>query len=494
MPQPDASRGASVRALCYAFGCLVLLEAMMLWLCSAVAAYYGEGDALCFLLTAAPCTAAGLILLAYSGRRRGLPTRRDAYLVVGCTWILFTLVGMCPLLIGHYVTGVTDAFFEIMSGFTTTGFTILPHTDGLPHGILFWRSLTQWVGGLGIVFLTLALLPAQGSSGQRLYLSEATGVTHDKLFPKVSVMARTLWLVYVGITLAEVCLLMVGGVNMFDAVCHAFATTATGGFSTHDAGVLYWHSPFVEYVIAVFMLLSGINFTLYFLSLRGRLRQSWRDGELRWFLSSILVLTLFIALVLWRQTPMNFEEAFRKSLFQVATCHTSTGFASADYTLWPTYVQLLLLFAMLSGGCTGSTSGGIKCARLGVLWQAMRHQLRRLLHPHAECPVRMGLHMLSTSQVNGVLLFVITYLCIVFIATFVLLACGMGVVEAVSTTISSMGNVGVAMGTCGPDYSLATLPDVAKWTLSALMLLGRLEIFGLLLIVYRPTWKNGWTW
>ena len=475
-------------------GSLLFIEAMMLLLCLGVSVYYHEDDLMAFALSVAISAGTGLVLRLIARNCDNTLSRRDAYLVVTLTWTVFSLFGTLPFLLGGYLHSFTDAFFETMSGFTTTGASIIDNVDILPHGILFWRSLTQWVGGLGIIFLTLALLPAQGSSGQRLYLSEATGVTHDKLFPKVSVMARTLWLVYVGITLAEVCLLMVGGVNMFDAVCHAFATTATGGFSTHDAGVMYWHSPFVEYVIAVFMLLSGINFTLYFLSLRGRLRQSWRDGELRWFLSSILVLTLFIALVLWRQTPMNFEEAFRKSLFQVATCHTSTGFASANYTLWPTYVQLLLLFAMLSGGCTGSTSGGIKCARLGVLWQAMRHQLRRLLHPHAECPVRMGLHMLSTSQVNGVLLFVITYLCIVFIATFVLLACGMGVVEAVSTTISSMGNVGVAMGTCGPDYSLATLPDVAKWTLSALMLLGRLEIFGLLLIVYRPTWKNGWTW
>ena len=482
----------SYRFIAHLTGQLLAFESMLLLTCCCVSMAYGESDLMAFIISSSVCIAASVMLLVYGRKKENALSRYEAYIVVALSWVFFTIFGMLPYLLGGYIPTVTDAFFETMSGFTTTGATILDNIDSMPHGILFWRSLTQWIGGLGIVCFTIVLLPGFGVSCQMLYLSEATGVTHSKICPKTRVMARYIFIVYILLTAIESALLKVGGMGLFDAVCHSMTTTATGGFSTKQESIAYWHSPYIEYVVSLFMLLSAINFSLYIIAVKGRWKQLWQNVELKWFASSVGLLTLIVSVALILSNGYGVEEAFRKSLFQVATCHTSCGFATDDYNLWPPFTWMLLIFAMLSGGCTGSTSGGIKNLRMIIVSHCIRNQFRQILHPRAVLPIKAG-SMLDNKLVTMVLVFIAAYMSVAFVGWTLLMAFGVGFTESMSTVISSMGNVGPGLGSFGPAFSWAALPDGAKWILSSLMLIGRLEIFGFLLIFYRATWRGSWS-
>ena len=482
----------SYRFVAYLIGLLLAFESILLLACCCVSMIYGESDLMSFVVSFALSLSVSAILVVYGRRRKCTMSRNEGYIVVALSWVFFSVFGMVPYLWGGFIPNITDAFFETMSGFTTTGATILDNIESMPHGILFWRSLTQWIGGLGIVCFTIVLLPGFGASSQMLYLSEATGVTHNKLCPKTRVMARYIFMVYILLTAVESALLMAGGMGLFDAVCHSMTTTATGGFSTKQASIAYWHSPYIEYVVSLFMLLSAINFSLYIVACKSKWKQLRKNTELKWFACSVGLLTLVISVVLFLNNGYGVEEAFRKSLFQVATCHTSCGFATDDYNLWPPFTWMLLIFAMLSGGCTGSTSGGVKNLRLIIIANCIRNQFRQILHPRAVLPVRAGFPF-DNKLVTTVLVFFAAYLSVAFIGWTLLMAFGVDFTEAMSTVISAMGNVGPGLGSFGPAFSWAALPDAAKWILSSLMLIGRLEIFGFLLIFYRSTWKGSWS-
>ena len=482
----------SYRFVAYLIGLLLAFESMLLLACCCVSIVYGERDLMSFIVSFAVCLSVSAILLVYGRRRKCAMSRNEGYIVVALSWVFFSVFGMVPYLWGGFIPNITDSFFETMSGFTTTGATILDNIESMPHGILFWRSLTQWIGGLGIVCFTIVLLPGFGASSQMLYLSEATGVTHNKLYPKTRVMARYIFMVYILLTAVESALLMAGGMGLFDALCHSMTTTATGGFSTKQESIAYWHSPYMEYVVSIFMLLSAINFSLYIVAFKSKWKKLREFVELKWFACSVGLLTLIISAVLFLNNGYSAEEAFRKSLFQVATCHTSCGFATDDYNLWPPFTWMLLIFAMLSGGCTGSTSGGVKNLRLIIIANCIRNQFRQILHPRAVLPVKVG-GLFDNKLLTTVLVFFAAYLSVAFIGWTLLMAFGVGFTEAMSTVISSMGNVGPGLGSFGPAFSWAALPDAAKWILSSLMLIGRLEIFGFLLIFYRSTWKGSWS-
>ena len=482
----------SYRFVAYLIGLLLAFESMLLLACCCVSIVYGERDLMSFIVSFAVCLSVSAILLVYGRRRKCAMSRNEGYIVVALSWVFFSVFGMVPYLWGGFIPNITDSFFETMSGFTTTGATILDNIESMPHGILFWRSLTQWIGGLGIVCFTIVLLPGFGASSQMLYLSEATGVTHNKLYPKTRVMARYIFMVYILLTAVESALLMAGGMGLFDALCHSMTTTATGGFSTKQESIAYWHSPYMEYVVSIFMLLSAINFSLYIVAFKSKWKKLREFVELKWFACSVGLLTLIISAVLFLNNGYSAEEAFRKSLFQVATCHTSCGFATDDYNLWPPFTWMLLIFAMLSGGCTGSTSGGVKNLRLIIIANCIRNQFRQILHPRAVLPVRVG-GLFDNKLLTTVLVFFAAYLSVAFIGWTLLMAFGVGFTEAMSTVISAMGNVGPGLGSFGPAFSWAALPDAAKWILSSLMLIGRLEIFGFLLIFYRSTWKGSWS-
>ncbi len=478
------------KIICRVLGILLLVEVAMFLLCAAVSWGYGEDDVRAFLLTAVITAAAAGVLFLVSRNAEHRLGRRDGYCIATLVWVLFTLFGMLPFCFSGSVDSVADAFFETMSGFTTTGATVLDNIDSLSHGILFWRSLTHAIGGLGIVCFAVALLPLVSEGNVQLFSAEATGVTHDKLHSKISVMVKWIWSVFLVLNIAEIILLYVGGMSMFDAICHAFSTTGTGGFSTKQASIAYWNSPFIEYVIAVFMILSGVNFTLYFLWVNNGWKKMFRDEELRFYLCSVLGVTLIITAVLAFQKGLDVESAFRKALFQVSTLHTSCGFSTDDYMLWPPFTWVLLMYAILAGGCTGSTGGGIKSLRLLVLGKVIRNYFSRLIHPNAVIPVRINNQALPSDTVMGVLMFISLYLLCILVGWAVLCLLGIGFSDALGLVASSMGNAGLAFGDFGPAYSWNAMPDAAKWVLSFVMLIGRLEMFCVLLMFYPRFWKN----
>lgn len=471
-------------------GILLFIEAGLFIICAGVSLLYHESEYIHFVYSILITSAVGGLMFAAGRKARHQLARRDGYCVVSLSWVLFSLFGMLPFYLSGHIPTVTDAFFETMSGFTTTGATILNDIESLPYGLLFWRSLTQWIGGLGIVFFTIAILPIFGSDSQQLFLSEATGVTHNKTHPQVRFMARWIWTVYISLTFAETILLMFGGMNLFDAVCHSLTSTATGGFSTKQDSIAYWNSPFIEYVVAFFMLFSGINFSLYFMALKGKAHQLYKDEEVHWYLKSIGILTLIIAAALIFKNNYGIEEGFRKAFFQVVSIHTSCGFATDDFNLWPPFTWMLLIIAMLSGGCTGSTGGGIKSARLLILTRNIKNQFKQILHPHAVLPIRVNRQVIDLQLSATVMAFLTTYLLCILVGWILLMAMGLGLTEAMSTSVSAMGNVGPGLGDFGPVYSWSAIPDAGKWLLSIMMLIGRLELFGVLLLFYKGLWRN----
>lgn len=471
-------------------GILLLLETVMFLVCSSVSFYYRESDMLDFWKAGGITAGIGLLLAALGkGGERQL-TRRDGYVLVSFAWVAFSLFGMLPFYIGGYIPDIADAFFETMSGFSSTGATILDDIESLPHGILFWRSMTQWIGGLGIIMFTIAVLPIFGVSGLQVFAAEASGPTHDKVHPRIGITAKWIWSIYTGITTLLVCLLMLGGMDWFDSICHAFATTGTGGFSTKQASVACYNSPYIEYVISIFMFISGINFTLVLLFVNRKFKKFIGNAELKFYFGSVVLFTAVIAIVLYYTSPMGMEESFRKSLFQVISLQTSTGFATDDYMQWTPVLWGLLTIIMLMGACAGSTTGGLKCIRMVILTKVSRNEFKHILHPNAILPVRINKQVISPSIVSTVLAFCFIYISIIVIGTLLMMAMGVGAEESMGCVISSIGNMGPGLGETGPAYSWNALPDAAKWLLSFLMLLGRLELFTVLLLFTPDFWKR----
>lgn len=471
-------------------GILLLLETVMFLVCSSVSFYYRESDMLDFWKAGGITAGIGLLLAALGkGGERQL-TRRDGYVLVSFAWVAFSLFGMLPFYIGGYIPDIANAFFETMSGFSSTGATILDNIESLPHGILFWRSMTQWIGGLGIIMFTIAVLPIFGVSGLQVFAAEASGPTHDKVHPRIGITAKWIWSIYAGITALLVGLLMLGGMDWVDSICHAFATTGTGGFSTKQASVAYYNSPYIEYVISIFMFISGINFTLVLLFVNRKFKKFISNAELKFYFGSVVLFTAVIAIVLYYTSPMGMEESFRKSLFQVISLQTSTGFATDDYMQWTPVLWGLLTIIMLMGACAGSTTGGLKCIRMVILAKVSRNEFKHILHPNAILPVRINKQVISPSIVSTVLAFCFIYITIIVIGTLLMMAMGVGAEESMGCVISSIGNMGPGLGETGPAYSWNALPDAAKWLLSFLMLLGRLELFTVLLLFTPDFWKR----
>lgn len=471
-------------------GILLLLETTMFLVCSGVSFYYRESDMLDFWKAGGITAGVGL-LLAFLGKggERQL-TRRDGYVLVSFAWVAFSLFGMLPFYIGGYIPDITNAFFETMSGFSSTGATILNNIESLPHGILFWRSMTQWIGGLGIIMFTIAVLPIFGISGLQVFAAEASGPTHDKVHPRIGITAKWIWSIYAGITALLVGLLMLGGMDWFDSICHAFATTGTGGFSTKQASVAHYSSPYIEYVISIFMFISGINFTLLLLFVNRKFKKFISNAELKFYFGSVILFTAIIALVLYYTSRMGMEESFRKSLFQVISLQTSTGFATDDYMKWTPVLWGLFTIIMLMGACAGSTTGGLKCIRMVILTKVSRNEFKHILHPNAVLPIRINKQVIPPSIVSTVLAFCFIYLIIIIVSTLLMMAMGVGTAESLGCVISSIGNMGPGLGETGPAYSWNVLPDAAKWLLSFLMLLGRLELFTVLLLFTPDFWKR----
>ena len=483
-------------------GFLLFIEAGLMMLCQVVCWLYDEGikEFTPPIVIALVLGATGVWLGMNAGKKMG---RKDGYIVVSLVWIIFTLIGMLPFLIEGHVPDVSSAFFETMSGFTSTGATIIDDLDVMPHGILFWRSLTQWIGGIGIVFFTIAILPAFGVGEVKLFAAEATGPLHDKVHPRISVAARWIGGVYVVLTLLCIISLMLCGMDTFDAINYAMCTTATGGYGTHSALLNnFYHSPAIEYVLIFFMLVSGINYTLiYYTILKGKVKKFFGDAELKAYLIIALGSSLVCAIFLAYEDPLHdVELALRQGLFTVISLQTTTGLATYDYTIWPVQLMPVLLFVMFAGASSGSTSGGFKCVRLSIIYRVLKNEFTHILHPRAVTPVRMNGNIVRSNVVQTLMGFVTLFVCSLFLGAFVLALGGVSpnevhpefdYYEAFGIAMSSLSNVGPGMGYYGPVHSWAILTPFAKVVCSFLMLIGRLEIFPIMILFTRSFWRKG---
>lgn len=475
-------------------GVLLLIESVILLLCAILPMFYGEDDLFGFIISSlvAACCGMTLMIIGKSTRNReSVMTRRDGYIVVAISWALFSLFGSLPYFVSGYIPSYTDAFFETMSGFTTTGATIIDDIEAMPHGLLFWRSLTQWIGGLGIVFFTVAVLPIFGIGEVQLFAAEAIGPTHGKLHPRISVSGRWIITVYVLITILCAVSLRFCGMGIFDSINHALCTAATGGFSTKNSSIGYFNSHSIEYVITFFMFLSGINYgLLFFAAFRGKFHKLIEDTEFKWYLMILLVFTVIVAVSLYISTPYNGSASIRNALFHVTAIITTTGFTTTDYTQWPPFIWMLLGLGMYFGACSGSTSGGMKSARIAILIKSMRNEFNHILHPNAVLPVRVSGKVIPPATKQSVLTFSIFFLALVFLGWFFYLAIGIDIAEAYGISLSCLSNVGLTIGYHGCNIPWSDMPDSGKWFSTFLMLIGRLEVFSVLLILTPSFWKH----
>ncbi len=472
-------------------GSLLFLETSLLFICLLVAFSYDGNDVPAFIYTILISILCGVFCKMMGRNADNSISRKDGYIVVSLTWIIFSFVGMLPFVISGYIPSISDAFFETMSGFTTTGATILDNIESLPAGLLFWRSLTQWIGGLGIIFITIAIFPSFGNGGLRLFSAEATGPLHDKLHPRISTNAKWIWSVYITLTVATAVALFLEGMDCFESICHAFTSTATGGYSTRQDSIAAYHSPVIEYTIAASMFLSGINFSLlYFSLLKGKILRLFQDSEFRCYLLTIGGFTLVCTLSLLYYNGYDLEHAFRSALFQVVSIQTSTGYASEDYMLWPAFLHPFLLLMMVFGACSGSSTGGIKCIRVTMVYKVVRNQFRNIIQPNAVLPVRINRSVMPEGIKSSLLAFFTLYVLLVFGGWIAFMLMGETDIESIGLTISSLGNCGPALGNYGPAYSWATLPAAGKWIASLLMLAGRLEIFPILILFTQRFWRD----
>ena len=473
-------------------GSLLFLEAFMMLTCLGIALYYGEEDTFAFLVSIVVTVLCG-ILLGYKGRNaENIMSRRDSYLVVTLTWTLFSLFGTIPFLVGGYLNSFTDAFFETMSGFTTTGATIIDNVECLPHGILFWRSLTHWIGGLGIVFFTIAVLPQVVGGSTKVFAAEATGPIKNKLSPRLSTSAKWIWLVYLFITFGCMGGFMLFGMNWFEGINYAMSTAATGGYSIYNDSIEHFHSPGMEYTATFFCFISGVNFTLFYCAVvKQKVKSLWRDTEFRLYLILVALFTAFIMMELVMRNHYGLEHAFRSSLFSVVSFMTTTGLFNDDAGKWPHVTWVVLAVCMLVGGCSGSTAGGMKCVRISMLFKVLRNELRQRLHPHAVLPLKISGVNITYPQRVSLLAFFTAYLLLIFISAFVMIAAGIDNTNAITIAMSCIGNVGPTLGLeIGPTMSWSMLPDFAKWICTIMMLFGRLEIFSVIVCLTPSFWTK----
>lgn len=452
--------------------------------------YYGDTSVAPLFLSLCVTVLAGVFLMFFFQRPKPLViNHREGMVIVSLGWAACAFFGALPFALGGFPT-FTDAFFESVSGFTTTGASILTNIEALPKGLLFWRSLTHWLGGMGIIVLTIAILPFLGVGGMQLYKAEVPGPVADKLQPRIKDTAMSLWKVYVLFTVVQVLLLMFGGMDLFESICHAFGTMATGGFSTRNASIAAYDSAYIDGVITFFMLVAGVNFALHFQLFRGRPLAVWRDPEFRFFAILTLLLTAVVTFSIQSSSYSSWPEALRFGSFQVASILTTTGYATADYELWLPLPQAVLLLCMFIGGCAGSTAGGIKCMRIMLLFKHAYRELFRLVHPRAVLPLKFGPKLVKEEVLTSIWGFFILFIVLFVLSGLALTAMGVDVLTAFAAVVACIGNIGPGLGEVGPVDNYAAIPTLGKWVLSFCMLLGRLEIYTVLVLFVPEFWRK----
>ncbi len=414
---------------------------------------------------------------------------REGFILVTLAWLGASAVGAVPFVLSRAIPSCTDAFFETISGFTTTGASILTDIESLPRAVLFWRSLTHWLGGMGIVVLTVAVLPFLGVGGVQLMRAEAPGPTLDKVAPKITQTAKILWFIYLGLTVLETSLLMLGGMNLFDSLTHTFGTLATGGFSPRNSSVGSYNSVYIDWIITIFMIMAGMNFGLYHKLLNGNIRDVFRNTELKVYLTVIVLAVLFVSYSLMN-TYGSFAESLRYSGFQVTSIITTTGYATADFDLWPMAAKGVLFFLMFIGGCSGSTGGGPKVIRIIGLCKLALVEMKLMARPRGVFKVRLDGNSVKENFLYSISGFIILYICCLLGITLVVTSFGSDLVTGFSTALATVGNIGPGFGSVGPTMNYSFFHPVVKWVLSAAMLVGRLEVYSVLILLSPSFWSR----
>ena len=501
----------NLKAIVGTLGALLFFLGIALLLPMVVGLIYGEVSWWSFGVTALVAMGLGGGAWFYGGgRAKAQDLRvREGFAIVALAWFVLSLIGGLPFVLGGVLGSYTDAFFETMSGFTTTGATILggadtPAIEAIPNAFLFWRSLAHWLGGMGVIVLMLAIMPVLGVGGMQLFKAEVPGPSADKLTPRVRDTAKRLWYIYVGITVVQV-LVLLPAMSFFDAVNHAFATMATGGFSTRNGSVADYDSAYIDWVLALFMYLAGVNFALHYRFLRGQMITVFRDTEFKVYTGIVVGASVLLALGTWQPVaaalpdaaatagPLvypSFIEALRYGVFQALAIITTTGFGTADYEIWPPLALIVIFLLFFVGGMAGSTGGGVKVIRHVLVFKNSFKEIRQLIHPQAVIPIRLGDKVVSKDVMRNVLSFLILYIAAITFGTLVMGLLGFDLLSAVGVAISSVGNIGPAFGTFGPTENYAHLPAIGKWVMAILMMAGRLEIFTVLILFVPSFWRR----
>lgn len=479
------------RMLARVIGWLLMIEAGFMVAPFVVGLCYGEGSAFRFLIcigiTAG--TGAGLMCLRGGSREMG---KREAILLTGLTWVILSLFGMLPFMLCKTHLSVTDSFFETISGFTTTGSTTLNSLTGVPHSILIWRCIIQWIGGLGIILFTLAVVPMLNyQGGMQLFNAEVTGITHDKLRPRVSYTAQGLWFVYIGLTILLIILLSFSEMSVFDAFCYGFSTMSTGGFSSSDMSISEWNSYYIKTVMVIFMFLGGVNFALIYKGFTGKIRTAFRNDALKWYLIMILVCyLLLVANVIVKGLAHTVADVTIDPLFQTISILSSTGLTEPDFSDWGSLAVIMLVIMMFMGACAGSTSGGAKIDRFIVLFKFLKNEFYKLMHPNAVTTVCINGKGTPQAIVNKALAFLFIYITVIMAGGSILVMLGIPLRDSFFCALSAISNTGLGTDMTGIGGNYAYVPDAAKWVLAFIMLVGRLELYTILLLFIPSFWRK----
>jgi len=496
-------RSINYKIVFHTLGLILIFNGAFMLIPTLTSWYYGEPETLGIASAAITTLFVGFLIMFVTRFHDKSIQQKEGYLIVTFSWIFMVISGMLPYIFTKSIPQITDAFFETMSGYTTTGSSILSDIEVLPNGILLWRSLTHWIGGMGIIVLAVAIFPLFGIGGMQLFSAEAPGPSADKLKPRIADTAKRLWLIYLGYTIVEAILLNIAGMTLFDAVNHALSTLSTGGFSTKNESLAYWNDqPMIQYIIILFMFLAGTNFVVSYYGFKLNFRKVLANEEFKVFTIFVVVFTTLATLLIYFQADVSFssvnhpevlgafESAFRHAIFQVLAIITTTGFVSADYTMWVPFLSVMFFGLFFLGGSAGSTSGGVKVVRHLIMIKNGILEFKRILHPNAVLPVRYAKRAVNSQIVYNILGFFILYMLSFIIGAVVLGAIGLNLETAIGGAASSLGNVGPAFGELGPVDNYSALPTAAKWWCSFLMLIGRLELFTVLIILTPFFWRD----
>jgi trk system potassium uptake protein TrkH len=478
------------RIIARAFSLLLIVEGLFMLASGGVSFLYHEHAARSFLYSAVITIITGVLVFTPLRNTERIYGNKEGYIIVTGIWLIFSLFSTLPFLLSKTIPNFGDAFFESMSGFTTTGATILPDVEIIPNGILFWRSLTQWLGGLGIIFISLSIIPVFKSFNIQIAAIEFTGQQNDKIQPRIKDAAKRLVGIYLMLTLIEIGLLIAGGMPFFDAICHSFSTLSTGGFSTHNYGIAAFATPYNMIIITIFMFIAGTNMTLIYFGLKGNFKKVFGNNEFIFYTLTIFVFVFFVSAILYIKSDFPLGKAILDGAFHVISIITTTGFYTQHHNLWGNTILIIFFILMFTGGTSGSTSGGIKIVRLLLITKNSRQEMKRIIHPDGFIPVRLDKRIVPQSTIYNLLVFITLYFIVMCIGAFIISLMGYDIITSFSTSASMLGNIGPGLGTFGPFTNYSAIPMAGKWLFSIMMLLGRLELLTVMILFSRNFYRN----